>query len=55
MRERIEKRLIDANWGQSTDTVYQFCRESEFAGIVVPSHGKYIVAFSKPMGEDCRL
>ena len=48
---RIEKCLIDANWGQSTDTVYQFCRESEFAGIVVPSHGKYIGASSKPMGE----
>lgn len=48
---RIEKCLIDANWGQSTDTVYQFCRESEFAGVIVPSHGKYIGASSKPMGE----
>ena len=48
---RIERCLVDANWGQSTDTVYQFCRESEFAGTVVPSHGKYIGASSKPMGE----
>ena len=48
---RVERCMIDANWGQSTDTVYQFCRESEFAGIVVPSHGKYIGASSKPMGE----
>ena len=48
---RVERCMIDANWGQSTDTVYQFCRESEFAGTVVPSHGKYIGASSKPMGE----
>ena len=48
---RIEKCLIDANWGQSTDTVYQFCRESEYASVLTPSHGKYIGASSKPMGE----
>ena len=48
---RIEKCLVDANWGQSTDTVYQFCRESEFASVLTPSHGKYIGASSKPMGE----
>ena len=48
---RIERCLIDANWGQSTDTVYQFCRETEYASIVTPSHGKYIGASSKPMSE----
>lgn len=48
---RIEKCLVDANWGQSTDTVYQFCRESEFASVLTPSHGRYIGASSKPMGE----
>jgi len=48
---KIEKCLIDANWGQSTEVVYQFCRESAFANIIVPSHGKYIGASSKPMGE----
>lgn len=48
---RIEKCLVDANWGQSTDTVYQFCRESEFASVLTPSHGKYIGASSKPMSE----
>jgi hypothetical protein len=25
---RIERCLIDANWGSSTDTIYQFCRQS---------------------------
>ncbi len=48
---RIEKCLVDANWGQSTDVVYQFCRESVFANVIIPSHGKYIGASSKPMSE----
>ena len=48
---KIERALIDANWGTSTDLVYQFCRESKFAGIVLPSHGRYVGASSKPMTE----
>ena len=48
---KVERCLVDANWGQSTDVVYQFCRESAFANVLLPSHGKYIGASSKPMGE----
>jgi len=48
---KIERALIDANWGQSTEVVYQFCRESKFAGVVLPSHGRYVGASSKPMTE----
>ncbi len=48
---RIDRCLIDANWGQSTDVVYQFCRQSSFAGIVLPSHGKYVGASSMPFSE----
>lgn len=48
---RIERCLIDANWGQSTEVVYQFCREAQFANVILPSHGKYIGASSKPMSE----
>ena len=48
---KIERALIDANWGTSTDLVYQFCRESRFAGVVLPSHGRYVGASSKPMTE----
>jgi hypothetical protein len=48
---RIDRCLIDANWGQSTDVVYQFCRQSSFAGILLPSHGKYVGASSKPFSE----
>jgi len=48
---RIDRCLIDANWGQSTDVVYQFCRQSNFAGILLPSHGKYVGASSVPFSE----
>jgi len=48
---RIDRCLVDANWGQSTDVVYQFCRQSRFAAILLPSHGKYIGASSIPFSE----
>jgi len=46
---RIERCLIDANWGPGTDLVYEFCRRSAFAGLLYPSHGKFIGASSNPM------
>ncbi len=48
---KIERALIDANWGQSTEVVYQFCRQSAHAGVILPSHGRYVGASSKPMTE----
>lgn len=48
---KIERALVDANWGQSTDVVYQFCRQSSHAGVILPSHGRYVGASSKPMAE----
>ncbi|MBI1371816.1 MAG: hypothetical protein GC159_03525 [Phycisphaera sp.] len=48
---RIDRCLVDANWGQSTDVVYQFCRQSSFAGVLLPSHGKYVGASSVPFSE----
>jgi hypothetical protein len=48
---RIDRCMIDANWGQSTDVVYQFCRQSSYAGILLPSHGKYVGASSIPFAE----
>lgn len=47
----IEKMLVDANWGASTDIVYQFCRATPYAGIVVPSHGRYVGASSLPFAD----
>jgi phage terminase large subunit GpA-like protein len=48
---RIERLLIDANWGSSTDVVHQFCRQSNHAAIVMPSHGRYVGAASLPFAE----
>ncbi len=48
---KIERAMVDANWGQSTDIVYQFCRASAYSGILMPSHGRYVGASSKPMTE----
>lgn len=48
---RIDKCLIDANWGPQTDSVYRAVRQSAHVASVLPSHGKYIGATSKPMSE----
>ena len=48
---RIDRCLIDANWGQVTETVYQFCRQSPFATILMPSHGRFVGASSRPLTE----
>lgn len=48
---RVERCLIDANWGESTAVVYHFCRHSQFASILTPSHGKFIGAASIPFAE----
>ena len=48
---RIDRGLIDANWGESTDVIYQFCRQSAHASTLTPSHGKYVGAASKPLSE----
>lgn len=48
---RIERCLVDANWGSSTDVVYQFCRQSKHAAIMMPSHGRFVGASSVPFSE----
>ena len=48
---RIDRCLVDANWGQSTDIVYQFCRQSPHSNVIMPSHGRFIGASSKPFSE----
>ena len=45
---RIDRCLIDANWGLSRDTVYRFCRQSAFTNILTPSHGAYAGVKSTP-------
>ena len=48
---RIERCMVDANWGQSTDVVYQFCRQSKHSAALMPSHGRYVGASSVPFSE----
>jgi hypothetical protein len=48
---RIERLFIDANWGESTGLVYQFCRESPFGAAVMPSHGRGVSASQLPFSE----
>lgn len=48
---KIERCLIDANWGTSSDVVYQFCRQSPHAALLMPSHGRYVGASSIPFSE----
>lgn len=43
---RIERCLIDANF--MTDTVYEFCRRSNYAQVVMPRWGKAISAAAAP-------
>ena len=48
---RIGKCLVDANWGNSTDVVYEYCRQSDYASVLTPSHGRFVGASSIPFSE----
>lgn len=50
----VDRCLIDANWGQSTDLVYQFCRQSAHTARLLPSHGRFVGASSRPFSEYTR-
>jgi phage terminase large subunit GpA-like protein len=48
---KIGRCLIDANWGHSTNVVYQFCRQSPHSAILLPSHGRFVGASTIPFSE----
>lgn len=48
---RVERLLVDANWGESTDVVYRWCRQTPHAALVTPSHGKAVGASGTPMDQ----
>lgn len=48
---RVERCLVDANWGDSSATVDAFCRESPHAAVLTPSHGKGVTAGQLPFGD----
>lgn len=47
----VDLAMIDANWSPSTDVVYQVCRASTHAARIMPAHGHFYGASSKPLGE----
>lgn len=48
---RIGRGLIDAGWGDTSDMVYEFCRSSPHAAVLMPSKGVGITANKAPIGE----
>jgi hypothetical protein len=48
---RMDRCMVDANWGQSTAVVYQFCRQSRYAALIRASHGKGLKAGDRPFAE----
>jgi hypothetical protein len=48
---KIDRCMVDANWGNSTDVVYQFCRQCAHSAVIMPSHGRYVGAASTPFGD----
>lgn len=49
--QRVDRCLIDANWGDSTPVVYSFAKQSAHADIITPSHGQYVGAASRPYSD----
>ena len=48
---KIGRLLVDANWGDSSNTVYGFCKSSKFSRHVMPAHGKYIGPTAAPISK----
>lgn len=46
---KLSRCMIDANWGESRDTVYSFCRQSPHSAVLLPTHGKGIKASGSPI------
>ena len=48
---RLDRCLVDANWGGTSSLVNQACRQSEFAPILTPSYGRGIKSTQKPISQ----
>lgn len=48
---RIDRLLVDAQWGEQTETVYRAVRSSAHAASIMPSHGKFIGAKNAPISQ----
>jgi phage terminase large subunit GpA-like protein len=48
---KIRRCLVDANWGQTSTTVNNCCRQSPHAAVLTPSYGRGIKATHKPISQ----
>jgi phage terminase large subunit GpA-like protein len=48
---RVDRLIIDAGYGESTTTVYQFCRQSRHAAILLPFFGRTVAPGAVSMDE----
>jgi len=48
---RISRLLIDANEGQASKTVYDYCQQSKHAAVVMPARGRGVTASMKPFSD----
>jgi phage terminase large subunit GpA-like protein len=48
---RINRLLIDANEGNASQTIHEFCRTSDHAAVVMPSKGRGLTSASRPFSE----
>jgi len=51
---KIERMLIDANWGASTEAVREYCKRSKHTTLLLPTHGRYVGASSLPFNDQPR-
>lgn len=52
--QRIGRCLVDAHWGEMTDVVKTFCRQSGFASVLTPSFGIGVTASSIPLNDKAK-
>jgi hypothetical protein len=43
----LDRIVIDANWGPTSEVVYRFCQRSPHKRLLTPSHGRYVRAASR--------
>ena len=51
MEMTIDRCLIDSGWGETTDAIYNFVRESRLSAVLLPSKGVSVNATVRPISE----
>ena len=51
---KIDRCLVDSRWGDTTQTVYDWCRMSKWSGVVRPAAGVFIRATGTPITKKAR-